>query len=173
MSRRIEWTDDARAAVYVQWVANEKNIRRTARDVNVPVSTLTYWIKDWKENGPPAAIDGKISSAAYEFVNHATRVREDAMKKLEELIPQAEIRQLSAIATVVGIMDDKIRLASGLATRRTENTYTLPSKAEMKELMGSFVDTLITSAEDRSALIVEAEVELEQPESSGLLQLKG
>ncbi len=173
MSKRIEWTDDARAAVYVQWIANEKNIQRTARDVGMGVSTLAYWVKGWKKDGPPPGIDGKISSAAYEFVNHASRVREDAMKKLEELIPQAEVRQLSAIATVVGIMDDKIRLASGLATRRTENTYTLPSKAEMKELMGSFVDTLITSAEDRSAVLIEGEVELEQPESSGLLQLKG
>jgi transposase-like protein len=173
VSKRIEWTDEARAAVYVQWIANEKNIRRTAKDVGVPVSTLSYWIKDWKENGPPEALEGKISSNAYEFVHHASRVRESAMKKLEELIPQAEAKQLSAIATVVGIMDDKIRLASGLATRRTETTYVLPSKAEMKELMGSFVDTLITSAEDRSAVVIEGEVELEQPESSGLLQLKG
>ena len=173
MSKRVEWSDDARAAVYVQWVANEGNIQRTAREVGLSNSTLAYWVKDWKKNGPPPAIEGQITTAAYEFVNHASRVREDAMKKLEELIPQAEVRQLSAIATVVGIMDDKIRLASGLATKRTENTYVLPSKAEMKELMGSFVDTLITSAEDRSAVIVEGEVELDQPESSGLLQLKG
>lgn len=173
MAPRVEWTEEDRAHVYVQWIANEKNISRTARDCGLAESTLTYWVKDWKANGPPEALDGKISEKAYEFVHHASRIRKDAMLKLEELIPQAEVRQLSAIATVVGIMDDKIRLASGLVTRRTETTHSLPSKAEMKELMGSFVDTLISSAEERSAVLVEGEVELEQPESSGLLQLKG
>ena len=170
---RVEWSEEDRATAYVQWVVNKKNVRRTAEDCNIPHGTLRYWVKEWEEKGPPEAMENKISSTSYEFVVHANKVRESAMNKLEELIPTAETKQLSAIATVVGIMDDKIRLASGLATRRTENTYTLPSKAEMKELMGSFVDTLITSAEDRSAVIVEGEVELEQPESSGLLQLKG
>ena len=45
MSKRIEWTDDARAAVYVQWIANEKNIQRTAKDVGMGTSTLAYWVK--------------------------------------------------------------------------------------------------------------------------------
>jgi transposase-like protein len=172
VSKRIEWTDDARAAVYVQWIANEKNIQRTAKDVGMGTSTLAYWVKGWKKDGPPPGIDGKISSAAYEFVNHASRVREDAMKKLEELIPQAEVRQLSAIATVVGIMDDKIRLATGLATKRTETDQILPSREDMKELMGGFVDGLVGAAESRAGEIIDVEVE-EQPESSGLLVLKG
>ena len=170
---RVEWSDEDRAAAYVVWISNKKNVRRTSQECNIPHGTLRYWARDWEKNGAPEALQGKISNTVYEFVQHASRVREQAMIKLEQLIPEAEAKQLSAIATVVGIMDDKIRLASGLATRRTENTYTLPSKAEMQELMGSFVDTLISSAEDRSAVIVEGKVELEQPESSGLLQLKG
>jgi hypothetical protein len=93
------------------------------------------------------------------------------MLKLEELIPQAESKQLSAIATVVGIMDDKIRLASGLATKRTENTYVLPSKSDVKELMGAFVDGLVSTAIDRADEIIDVEVE-EQPEYAGLLANK-
>ena len=114
----------------------------------------------------------ELPAQLYEFVHHANRVRENAMNKLEELIPQAEVRQLSAIATVVGIMDDKIRLATGLATKRTETVQILPSREDMKELMSGFVDGLVGAAENRAGEIIDVEVE-EQPESSGLLVLKG
>jgi hypothetical protein len=119
-------------------------------------------VREWEESGPPPEIEGKVADAAYEFVNHANRVREQAMLKLEELIPDAEVKQLGTLATVVGIMDDKIRLATGLATKRTENTYVLPSKNDVQELMGAFVEGIVSAAEDRSNEIIDVEV-VEQP----------
>jgi transposase-like protein len=168
MSSRVEWTDEDRAAAYVIWIANEKNTRRTSRDTGVPHGTLRHWVRDWNETGPPENVMDHVDAKAYEFVSHANRVRESAMNKLEELIPQAEVKQLSAIATVVGIMDDKIRLASGLATKRTETVHTLPSREELAELMSGFAEGLVLAAQDRSAEIIDAEVE-EQPEYAGLL----
>ena len=76
------------------------------------------------------------------------------MRKLEELIPEAEVRQLSAIATVVGIMDDKIRLTMGLATKRTETVHTLPSREDMKELMSGFSEGLVAAATDRASEVI-------------------
>ena len=167
-SRRIDWSDKDRAAAYVIWIANDKNTRRTARDTSVPHGTLRHWVSEWNENGPPEQVMEEMSAQVYEFVHHANRVRESAMRKLEELIPQAEVKQLSAIATVVGIMDDKIRLASGLATKRTETVHTLPSREEMKELMSGFAEGLVEAAEARTGEIIEVEAE-EQPEYTGLL----
>ena len=155
MASRTEWTDDAKAQIYVQWIANDKNVRKTSREFGIPHGTLRYWTKEWEANGPPPEIENKIMNDAYEFVHHANRVREQAMLKLEELIPDAEVKQLSAIATVIGIMDDKIRLASGLATKRTENTYVLPSKSDVKELMNTFVEGLVSTAEDRAGEIID------------------
>jgi transposase-like protein len=140
--------------VYVAWISNDKNIRATARQCGIGHTTVAYWVKEWEKNGPPENLNDRIRANAYEFVHHASSVREKAMKKLEELIPEAEVKQLSAIATVVGIMDDKIRLAQGLATKRTETVHTLPTKEEMKELMSGFADSLVTAAEDRSNEIV-------------------
>jgi transposase-like protein len=162
LASRTEWTDDAKAQIYVQWIANDKNVRKTSREFGIPHGTLRYWTKEWEANGPPPEIENKIMNDAYEFVHHANRVREQAMLKLEELIPDAEVKQLSAIATVIGIMDDKIRLASGLATKRTENTYVLPSKSDVKELMNTFVEGLVSTAEDRAGEIIDVEV-VEQP----------
>tara|TARA_R110000823_G_scaffold277831_2_gene396329 strand:- start:13453 stop:13968 length:516 start_codon:yes stop_codon:yes gene_type:complete len=163
LASRTGWTDEAKAQIYVQWVANDRNVRKTSREFGIPHGTLRYWTKEWEESGPPAELNDIIANDAYEFVHHANRVREQAMLKLEELIPQAESKQLSAIATVVGIMDDKIRLASGLATKRTENTYVLPSQSDVKELMGAFVEGLVGSAIDRANEVIDVEV-VEQPE---------
>ena len=71
MSRRVEWSDDDRAAAYVNWVANEKNVRKTARECGIGHTTLAYWAKDWEKNGPPPKIDDKIANTAYEFIHHA------------------------------------------------------------------------------------------------------
>lgn len=166
--KRTSWSEKDRAAAYVVWISNDKNVRRTSRDCGVPHGTLRHWVAEWEENGPPEDVLDQMSGEVYEFVHHANRVRESAMHKLEELIPQAEVKNLSAIATVVGIMDDKIRLASGLATKRTETVHTLPSREDMKELMSGFVDGLVGAAEARAGEIIEAEVE-EQPEYAGLL----
>lgn len=159
MSKRTEWTDEDKAAAYVIWVSNDKNIRATARQCGIGHTTIAYWVKQWEKDGPPERLDDKIRANAYEFVHHASSVREQAMKKLEELIPEAEIKQLGTLATVVGIMDDKIRLAQGLATKRTETVHTLPTREEMKELMGGFADSLVSAAEDRASEVVEITAE--------------
>ena len=159
VSKRTEWTDEDKAAAYVIWVSNDKNIRATARQCGIGHTTIAYWVKQWEKDGPPQRLDDKIRANAYEFVHHASSVREQAMKKLEELIPEAEIKQLGTLATVVGIMDDKIRLAQGLATKRTETVHTLPTKEEMKELMGGFADSLVSAAEDRASEVVEITAE--------------
>lgn len=159
MSKRTEWTDEDKAAAYVIWISNDKNVRATARQCGIGHTTIAYWVKQWEKDGPPERLDDKIRANAYEFVHHASSVREQAMKKLEELIPEAEIKQLGTLATVVGIMDDKIRLAQGLATKRTETVHTLPTKEEMKELMGGFADSLVSAAEDRASEVVEITAE--------------
>lgn len=169
--KRVGWSDEDKAAAYVLWITNDKNVRKTCREANVPHSTFRYWVQEWEESGPPSEVIEKLPEQVYEFVHHASRVRESAMTKLEELIPEAEVKQLSAIATVVGIMDDKIRLASGLATKRTETVHTLPTRDEMKELMSGLVDGIVGAAENRASDIIEVEAE-EQPEYAGLLENK-
>ena len=172
-NKHIQWSARDKAAAYVLWISNEKNVRKTARECNSPHGTFRYCVKEWEATGPPEEVLDEIPAQQYEFVHHANRVRESAMNKLEELIPEAEVKQLSAIATVVGIMDDKIRLASGLATKRTETVHTLPSRDDMKELMSGFVDGLVGAAEARASEIVDAEVIVEeQPKLVGLLESK-
>ncbi len=163
------WSDDDKAAVYVAWIANDKNIRQTARETGIAHTTLRYWVSEWRENGPPDDVADKVPVKVEDFVERASRIRSSAMDKLEELIPQAEAKQMGTLGTIVGIMDDKIRLATGLATKRTETVHTLPTREEMKELMGGFVEGVVGAAEARAAEIIDGEVIVEQPEKAGLL----
>ena len=164
MSRsKPRWSDDDKASVYVVWVANDKNVRRTSRETGVAQTTLRYWVSEWEESGPPSDVADKVADKVEEFVTRASRIRNSAMDKIEDLIPEAEIKQLGTLGTIVGIMDDKIRLASGLATKRTETVHTLPSRDDMKALMGGFVDGLVGAAESRATEIVDGEVIVEQP----------
>ncbi len=171
MSRKkSNWSDDDKAAAYVVWITNDKNIRRTARETGVAHTTLRYWVAEWKQSGPPDNVADKVAEHTENFVEHASRIRLSAMEKLEELIPQAEVKQMGTLGTIAGIMDDKIRLAQGLATKRTETTYVLPSREEMRGLMSGFVDGIVSAAEERATEIVDSEVIIEeQPEYAGLL----
>ena len=83
---RTEWDDEAKAITYVQWIACDKRIRETSRVTGVPVATVGYWAKQWEKDGPPESMDVEIRKNAYEFVDHANRVRKQAMEKLEELL---------------------------------------------------------------------------------------
>jgi transposase-like protein len=166
--KHIKWSDEDKAAAYVVWVTNDKNVLRTARETGVAQNTLRYWVAEWRKSGPPDAVADRVEGKVEEFVSRASRIRNSAMDKLEELIPEAEVKQMGTLGTIVGIMDDKIRLASGLATKRTETVHTLPSREDMKDLMSGFVDGLIGAAESRAEEIVDAEI-VEQPGLSGLL----
>jgi transposase-like protein len=81
--KRVEWDDKDRAAAYVLWVSNDKNVKKTARECGIPANTLRYWAQGWNEDGPPDAVMDELPAQLYEFVHHANRVRENAMNKLE------------------------------------------------------------------------------------------
>ena len=170
MSRsKARWSDEDKAAAYVAWISNDKNIRQTARETGVAHTTLRYWVSEWRESGPPDDVASLVPEKVEDFVTRASRIRNSAMDKLETLIPEAEIKQMGTLGTIVGIMDDKIRLASGLATKRTETVHTLPSREDMRELMGGFVQGVVGAAEARAGEIIEGEIIEEQPELAGLL----
>ena len=126
-------------------------------------------MSEWREHGPPDDVSSKVPDKVEDFVDRASRIRNSAMDKLEELIPDAEVKQMGTLGTIVGIMDDKIRLASGLATKRTETVHTLPSREDMKALMSGFVDGVVGAAEARAGEIIDGEIVEEQPELAGLL----
>lgn len=154
------FTDEDKARVYATLTANGGNVKRTARECDVPPATIRRWRGQWEREGSPP--EEAVQAAAQSFVDDAKRVRNKALVLLEQKINEGDIKP-GELNTVIGTLDDKIRLHQGLATSRVERTSTLPPADELRALMSGFVQGAIAAAEQRSAEIVEAEVVEERP----------
>lgn len=154
MSRRT-YSDEEKAAAYVAWVTNDKVMKRTARSTGIPEGTLRKWIADWEEHGPPDTQVEIIGELAGEFVEAATTVRDEALGILRAKLPRAKVSELVA---AVGMLTDKINMARGLATSRTEHVATLPPAEEVAKVLGTALQQALQAAQERDNDIVDVEV---------------
>lgn len=152
MAGRSTYDEGDKARGYVALVNAEWLIKRAARDSGFPESTLRRWAKEFKENGPPTT--ELVEAAAGDFLDEATRVRDKALASIEAKIPTANVSQLTAL---VGMLDDKIARAKGLATGRVEHVHRLPSPEELRQAMTQMALEAQKAHELREAEIVDAE----------------
>lgn len=154
---RTTYSDEDLARLYVSLTANEGNVKRTARDTGIPESTVRSWKQKWETDGPPSY--GEVEVAVSDFTTDAERVRNKALASIEEKIPGAKVGELT---TLVGVLDDKIMRARGLATGRVEHTLALPAADEIREALSAVFQGAIQAAANREADIIDAEVIEEQ-----------
>lgn len=146
------YTEDERARAYIVFATNNGNMRRTSRDTAIPVSTLHKWAADWDINPPDVA---DIEAAAGDFLDSAKRVRDAALLELERKLPKATA---SALVATVGMLQDKISIASGLATSRQETVHTLPPAEDIANVLGAALQAALSAARERDTEIIDAGV---------------
>lgn len=153
MAGRSAYTDADRAKVYVVLQAHNWMVKRAARESGFSESTVRRWKAEFQAGNVPDqdSIDAQVD----EFVSDAEVVRAEALAILRDKLPEAKPSEL---ITVVGVLDDKIVRAKGLATSRNEHVLQLPSREEMAELLGGAVEGAIAAAQRRQAEIVDADV---------------
>lgn len=157
MAGRRTYTDDDRARVHTLLTVNDGNVDRTARESNVPPATVRLWKQKWQKEGPPDTVVEKAVEDATNFVNQAMGTRFEAIVLLRAKLPDASARDL---ATIVGILDDKITRARGLATGRVEhvhNTPALPPPEELGQILGDYLQRAVGAARRRDAVVIDAE----------------
>jgi transposase-like protein len=153
---RQQYTDQAKAAAFAALEVNDGNVKRTARELGLPISTLRKWRDDWEANkNLPAAED--LFVATGDFLEDAERVRNLALTVLESKL-QAGQGTVAQVATVLGVLDDKIARAKGLADRVTEHKITLPSREDIVAALAGLQQGAIEAAAQRDEVIVEAEL---------------
>lgn len=133
------YTEMDKAEVYLTLQVNDGNIMKTSRELGIPRPTIQVWHKEWEANGVPEDIQDLASQEVKEFVSHAETVRDQALKKLEQLIPQATAKDIRSVLLTVATLDDKIRLARGLATKRSEHAFNLPDTEELQAKIRAMV----------------------------------
>jgi transposase-like protein len=154
MTGRPQYAEAVRAQVYVLLAANDGNVKRTAKEMHIPPSTVRKWRDDWEQGINIPSVD-EIQASSGEFVEEATRVRNLALIELERKIPTATA---ATLANVIGTLDDRISRAKGVADKITEHKITLPSREEIIEALASLQQQAIDAAISREQEIVEAEV---------------
>lgn len=156
MSRRI-YTDEDKARGFLALTVHDGNLKRAARETGLPESTLRRWREEWAQGVPTPVIDGAVELAEG-FVNDAERVRDAALREIERKIPEAKPSEL---ITIVGVLDDKITRARGLATSRTAVQHELPPPEQIRDALVAAMQGALEASRERQAVIVDAEVVVE------------
>jgi transposase-like protein len=156
MSGRPTYTDQDKARAFSLLEMNEGNVKRTARDLGMPISTLRRWRDEWDHDRMIPAAEDIIQSTG-EFLEDAERVRDLSLVAIEAKIRKGE-GTLAQLTTVVGVLDDKIARAKGLADRVTEHRITLPSRDEIVAALSGMQQSALAAAQQRQEEIVDAEV---------------
>lgn len=156
MARRT-YTDQDRANVYVAMRVNNENIARSSRDTTVPEATIRDWRDTWaRDGGPPSEVLELAAGTATDFVIDATRVRDKALAELERQIDARDVKAAQLIAAV-GMAEDKIRLAKGLATSRSETVQTKVDPEAFRAEFEKYITDTLAKTDERDADINQGE----------------
>ena len=150
---RKTYTPEQMARAYVVLETNMGNVKRTARDMNLPESTVRRWRDQWAEDGPPST--ELVEPETLDFVENAERVRDAALVALEGKLDSATP---SALVATIGMLQDKVSIARGLATSRNETVHALPSPEAIAAALGAVMQGAIDAARARHDDIIDAEL---------------
>jgi transposase-like protein len=156
MAGRSKYSDDDRARVNASLTITDGNVRKTARETGMPITTVRDWKREWERAGVPAVVEAKTTQAIEQFVAEATDVRAIALARLKEVLPHET--KAKDLAVIVGIMDDKVRLATGKPTSISQNQTGLPAPEEVRALFAGYALGALESTRRRTEDILAADV---------------
>lgn len=161
---RASYTEADKSRVYVALITNAEdgtlgtaNVKRTARDTGVPENTVRRWKKEWIENGPPS--DEEVERAVGEFLDEAVELRGLALqalrKKVDLLLKNPKDVKVAELTTLMGVLDDKITRAQGLATGRVEHVHALPSGDQLVQPLLEAFEAVKQLTQQREGEVIE------------------
>lgn len=165
MAGRSKYSEADKARVYVTLRAEDGNVGRTAKAASIPENTVRRWRDEWKLNGPPDT--SEVMAATSGFLADAEATRDEALRVLRTKLGVASPQQL---ATIVGILDDKVARARGISEPSDRRQQELPSAEEIGRAIGGFMQVAIESARQRADTI---EGEILAEEDVGRIALPG
>lgn len=146
--------------MYVVLSANDGNVKRTARETGIPENTVRRWRNEFK-NEPPST--DLVETAVTDFITDVEKTRNLSLQRIHERLASNDKKEqgtLPQLATVFGVLTDKIDRAQGLVTK-VEHEHRL-NPSDIREALVGFVQDMRTLSESREEEIQEAEI-IEQP----------
>lgn len=154
MARRT-YSDKDRALVKVTLETNRGNVKRTARELTIPIATVRAMRDKWDREGLTAGIAEVLPQVTQDYVEGMTRVRNKMIVNLEGQVDADRLTPKDNLLGI-GILTDKVRLVEGKSTSRTESSDgNLPIEA-VRELFAGFAKGIVEAASARDAAIASA-----------------
>lgn len=154
--RRV-YTEHDQALVAVTYQTNNGNLRRTARDTGIPVTTIRDWTRKWEAEGYPEPVEAAVPAVRESFLEEAELVRNLMVRRLQEKVQRGEASTRDLI-TGIGVLTDKINVLRGMATSRTETLQVvLPDTQELAKGLAKFITKTVDDSVRRSEVIEDAE----------------
>lgn len=158
MAARKQYTDEQKGAALRALTLNDGNVKRTARELAIHPSTIKTWKNEWERNGVKEEILVVAQAEADQFVQDATRARDTALAQWEQKVNDGEVAARD-LMTGVGVLTDKINLASNLHKKGGDDKPALDAEA-LRAIARGVVEGAVSAAQKREAEIQEAEYEI-------------
>lgn len=156
MAGKSQYDDSTKARVYTALTANEGNVKRTARETGVHESTVRRWKEEFKTNPPPLEV---LEAAQEDWLTEQKEVRGLALQRIKERLQSDDKKEqgtLPQLATVYGVIDDKVTRVEGPGQRaQVDHYHHLPSAEEAREMLGGLLTGAIDSGRTRQAELVD------------------
>lgn len=154
-TRKSRYTDSDRARVWAELTSNDGNIKRTARNLGIPVSTVRDWKVVWEQQGVQPEVVAALPAVVTDFVDDATRIRDKLLMRLEEKSDKDQLNGREML-TGIGILTDKIRAYKGLdAVREHRHTVEIPAFNELQSKLDGALSELVQIGLERQRVIHE------------------
>jgi methylthioribose-1-phosphate isomerase len=123
MARGKKTSPEVIYQVMTSWSITD-NLRETARELNMPVSSVKQIVDDNKDKEEFARLR---TQKREEFADKATRIIDLALSRLEKAIGNdEEYIPVNQLTTAIGTLYDKRALAKGESTNNTKIVIELP-----------------------------------------------
>lgn len=169
INRRRTYSAADKALVFAELEMSGGNIKRTARNLNMPISTVRGFKQQWEAEGIPKEVSEAIPAVVGEFIADAERVRDKLLIALETAVDRGQM-QPREIVTALGVLTDKIRAAKGLDAKKVEHSISLPDAEQMRELFAGVIGEVVGAAQVRTDELIVVDGEWESAEQLALPQ---
>lgn len=154
---RRQYTKLDRAKVYWQLQANGNNLKRTAREMGVPVPTLRAWRKKWDagEDIPPVlpVEDNPFSLENFDHEAALKELRKDAILQIkEQLLHSNSLDHMTKLLATINRDLDRLEKPQQQMGSVNINVR-LPSAEETAKLLSGLVENTISDVNKRGEII--------------------
>lgn len=164
MAGKSKYTDEDRARVNAELTISDGNVKQTSRNTNVPEATVRLWKKRWETDGIPAEVAVRTNEAVEKFLDDAQHVRAEATAKIRDALPHIVLKNandVKALATVVGIYDDKITRVNVRPAQINQTNIVLADSREIQERFQGYIQNMLSASRERDSDIESSVVEVE------------